>query len=180
MVLETERLRLDPWAPSHGGMLARLAAMPEVMRHIGDGRPWSAAEAEEHSARALVHWRRCGFGWRAALERESGRAVGMFALELAAAVPGLADGEHEIGWWLDPGAWGMGYASEGGRAIVDEAFGRVGAPSVAARIQPGNAASEHVALALGLRHESDATGRQGEQIQIFRLTAGAVAHGTRG
>ena len=125
--LLTERLRLEPWGPAHGGMLARLSAMPEMMRFIGRGEPWTAAEAEEHSARVLVHWRRHGFGWRAAVERESGRAVGMVALELTAGVPGLDDGEHEIGWWLDPAMWGRGYATEGGRAIVDEAFGRVGA-----------------------------------------------------
>ena len=136
--LLTERLRLEPWRPAHGGMLARLSAMPEMMRLIGRGEPWTAAEAEEHSARVLVHWRRHGFGWRAAVERDSGRAVGMVALELTAGVPGLDDGEHEIGWWLDPAMWGRGYATEGGRAIVDEAFGRVGAPSVVARIQIGN------------------------------------------
>ena len=43
--LETERLRLEPWTPAHGGMLARLAALPEMMRFIGRGQPWTAAEA---------------------------------------------------------------------------------------------------------------------------------------
>lgn len=161
-------------------MLARLSSMPEVMRHIGKGELWAAAEAKEHSSRALVHWRLYGFGWRAAFERDGGRAVGMLALELAAGVPGLADGEHEIGWWFDPAVWRRGYATEGGRAIVDEAFGRVGAPSVAARIQPGNTASERVAEALGLRHEADTTGRHGEAVQIFRLRAGDVSGGARG
>ncbi len=170
--LETRRLLLEPWRPEHGGMLARLSSLPEVMRHIGAGALWTAAEAEEHSERALVHWRLYGFGWRAAFEREGGRAVGMVALELVVGVPGLDDGEHEIGWWFDPAVWGRGYATEGGRAIVGEAFGRVGAQSVAARIQPGNTASEHVAEALGLRHERDTTGRHGEAVQIFRLRAG--------
>jgi RimJ/RimL family protein N-acetyltransferase len=167
-VLHTERLRLEPWTAAHGGLLARLSAMPEVMRHIGTGALWSAAEAEEHSARALAQWRVYGFGWRAAIEREGGRAVGMVALELAVGVPGLADGEHEIGWWLDPAVWGRGYAKEGGRAIVDEAFGRVAALSVAARIQPGNAASLRVATALGLRPEGETTGRHGEPVRILR------------
>jgi RimJ/RimL family protein N-acetyltransferase len=167
--LETERLRLEPWTPAYGGMLARLAALPEMMRFIGRGQPWTAAEAEEHSARALAHWREHGFGWRAAVEREAGRAVGMVVLELTAGVPELDDGEHEIGWWLDPAAWGRGYASEAGRAIVDEAFGRVGAQSVVARIQLGNTASERVAAALGLRLERDATGRHGEPVRILRL-----------
>jgi RimJ/RimL family protein N-acetyltransferase len=170
--LETARLRLEPWAPVHAGMLARLAALPEVMRHIGPGVLWSAAEAEERSARALVHWRTHGFGWRAAVERSGGRAVGLIALNFAGPeVAELSDDDHEIGWWIDPAAWGRGYASEGGRAIVDEAFSRLGAPSVVARIRPDNVASGRVAAALGLRPERDAIDRHGEPVQIHRLHA---------
>jgi RimJ/RimL family protein N-acetyltransferase len=172
IVLETARLRLEPWAPAHAGMLARLATLPEVMRYIGAGGTWSRAEAEERSARALVHWRTHGFGWRAAIERSSGRAVGLIALNLAGPeVAELPDDDHEIGWWIDPAVWGRGYATEGGRAIVDEAFSRLGAPSVVARIQPANTASTRVAAALGLRPERDTVGRFGEPVRIHRLHA---------
>jgi RimJ/RimL family protein N-acetyltransferase len=167
--LETARLRLEPWAPAHGGMLARLAALPEVMRHVGTGATWTASEAEERSARALVHWRTYGFGWRAAVERSSGRAIGLIALNLAGAeVPELADDDHEIGWWIDPAAWGRGYATEGGHAIVGEAFTRLRAPSVVARVQPANARSLGVAAALGLTHERDAVDRHGVPVRILR------------
>src|SRR5688572_7484981 len=105
--LVTERLRLEPWAPAHGGMLARLAAMPEVMRHIGPGATWTPAEADERSARALVHWREHGFGWRAAVERATDRPAGLIALNFAGPdVPELADDDYEIGWWIDPALWG--------------------------------------------------------------------------
>jgi RimJ/RimL family protein N-acetyltransferase len=171
-LLETERLRLEPWAPEHGGMLARLGAMPEVMRFVGAGVPWTPAEAEERSARALVHWRTHGFGWRAAVERATGHAVGLIALDRAGPeVPELADGEHEIGWWIDPGRWGRGYATEGGRAVRDEAFGRLGAPTVAARVHPENAASLAVAAALGLEPESETVNRHGVPVTILRLAA---------
>jgi RimJ/RimL family protein N-acetyltransferase len=167
--LETDRLRLLPWEPAHGGMLARLAALPQVMRHIGKGTTWAAAEAEERSARVLVHWRTHGFGWRAAVERETGRAIGLIALDLAGPdVPELDDSDHEIGWWLDPAVWGRGYAVEGGRAIVEEAFTRVGAPSVVARVRPENAASLGVASALGLEPERDAHDRHGLAVRILR------------
>ena len=179
-VLETERLRLEPWAPAHGGILARLSALPEVMRHIGAGALWTAAEAQEHSARALAHWHAHGFGWRAAVEREGGRAVGLIALNFAGAgLSPLAEDDYEIGWWIDPELWGKGYATEGGRAIRDEAFG-LGAPSVVARIQPDNAASARVAAALGLVPETDTIGRHGEPVRIFRMMAGAVSRGPRG
>jgi RimJ/RimL family protein N-acetyltransferase len=172
IVLETARLRLEPWAPAHAGMLARLAALPSVMRYIGAGATWSPAEAEERSARALVHWRTHGFGWRAAIERSSGRSVGLIALNLAGPeVAELPDDDHEIGWWTDPAVWGRGYATEGGRAIVEEAFSHLGASSVVARIRPDNVASAHVAAALGLRPERDTIDRHGEAVRIHRLHA---------
>jgi len=163
-VLTTQRLRLEPWAPGHAGLLARLAARRDVMRYVGAGVPWTAAESEQCSARALVHWRTQGFGWRTAVERAGGRAVGLIALNLAGPeVPELADDDYE------PESWGRGYATEGGRAIVDEAFTRLGAPSVVARIQPLNVASTRVAAALGLTPERDVVGRHGEPVRIHRL-----------
>jgi RimJ/RimL family protein N-acetyltransferase len=171
-VLETDRLRLEPWAPAHAGMLARLGALPLVMRYVGAGVPWTAADAEARSARALVHWRTHGFGWRAAVERESGQVVGLIALNFAGPdVPELADDDYEIGWWIDPEQWGRGFATEGGRAIRDEAFGRLGAPSVVARIHPENAASAAVAAALGLEPEAETRNRQGVPVVIHRLRA---------
>jgi RimJ/RimL family protein N-acetyltransferase len=171
-VLETARLRLEPWAPEHASLLVRLSAIPEVMRHVRAGDPWTRAEAEHVSARALVHWRSHGFGWRAAVECAGGRAVGVIALHLAGPdVAELAGDDHEIGWWIDPAAWGSGYATEGARAIVEEAFTRVGAPSVVARIQPANTRSLRVAAALGLVHERRAICRYGMAVGIHRLAA---------
>lgn len=170
--LITERLRLEPWAGAHGGMLARLSALPQVMRYIGGGATWTPAEAESHSARALVHWRRHGFGWRAAVERASGRPVGLIALNFAGSeVEELADDEYEIGWWIDPADWRRGYATEGARAIRDEAFA-LGAPSVVARVHVDNPASLRVAATLGLTPERDVIGRYGQRVRILRLLRG--------
>jgi RimJ/RimL family protein N-acetyltransferase len=177
-ILHTPRLRLEPWAPAHGALLARLAALPEVMRHVGSGATWTPAEAEERSARMLVHWRTHGFGWRAAVERASGRTIGLIALNLAGPdVPELDDDEHEIGWWIDPAAWRRGYATEGGRAIVEEAFGRLAASSVVARVRPANSASLRVAAALGLEPERDAVDRLGLPVRILRLANPGLSGG---
>jgi RimJ/RimL family protein N-acetyltransferase len=58
--LETERLRLEQWAPRHGVLLARLAAQPEVMRHVGTGEPWTPEGSARRHERALAHWRHHG------------------------------------------------------------------------------------------------------------------------
>jgi RimJ/RimL family protein N-acetyltransferase len=170
--IDTERLRLEPWAPRHEAMLARLAALPDVMRHVGPGVTWNAEEARQRHDRALAHWREHGFGWRAAVERRTGNAIGLIALNLAGPeIPELAPDDHEIGWWLDPGVWGKRYAGEGARAIVAEAFSRVGAPSVVARIKPCNEASLRVAAAAGLRTEAETIDRSGTPVRILRLHA---------
>jgi RimJ/RimL family protein N-acetyltransferase len=80
-------------------------------------------------------------------------------------------GEYEIGWWLAPSAWGRGLAREGAAAVRDEAFERVGAPSILARVSPANAGSLAVAAAIGLRHDTESTGRTGEPIAVLRLDA---------
>jgi pimeloyl-ACP methyl ester carboxylesterase/RimJ/RimL family protein N-acetyltransferase len=172
-VLRTPRLRLEPWAGSHTEMLVRLASLPEVTRYIGDGQPWPANRALTLAEANREHWRRHGFGWRAAIDSASGRPIGLIALGFAGDGAGVPADEYEIGWWVDPDAWGRGLAREGAIALRDEAFGRVGAPSVVARIQPANLASLAVARALGLTAESTSAGRVGEPIAVLRLTAAA-------
>jgi RimJ/RimL family protein N-acetyltransferase len=165
----TERLRLEPFGDAHLALLAELGSLPEVVRHIGTGEPWTPERVDESAARQRAHWRDHGFGWRAAVERDSGRAVGFIVLQLAGeGTEGVDPREHEVGWWLHPDVWGRGLAREGAQAVLDEAFGRLGAPSVVAVIQPANAASIRVATALGLTHAFDGTGRTGEPVAVYR------------
>lgn len=170
--IETERLRLEPWRAAHSAMLIDLSSDPRVVQHIGLGQPWAARFAEEVSEAQRKHWADHGFGWRVNVEKESEKAIGFSALNfLGDGGANLKSDEYEIGWWLMPFAWGRGFATEGGRAILRDAFDRLNAPSVIARIQPSNAASIRVATILGLRPELSTKGRYGESIDIYRLTA---------
>jgi RimJ/RimL family protein N-acetyltransferase len=168
--LRTDRMSLDPWTESDFAMLETLARTPAVMRYIGDGTTWTDARIAEVGAHVLEHWRRHGFGWRVA--RLGGVPVGLIALSFAGDGAGVDADEYEIGWWLAPSAWGRGLAREGAAAVRDEAFGRLHAPSILARIQPANAASLGVAAAIGLSHDTDSIGRGGEPIAVLRLDAG--------
>ena len=176
--LQTERLSLTPWSERDVELLERLAASPEVTRFIGSGVPWTSQRATEVALRCLEHWREHGFGWRVAVERETGASLGFIALNFAGEGSGVAADEYEIGWWLAPSAWGRGLAREGAAAVRDDAFERIGAPSVLARIAPGNAASLGVAGAIGMTPDGESTGRFGEPIAVLRLTA--HDHRTRG
>ena len=167
--LRTERLTLDPWTEPDVKLLGDLARTPAVMRYIGDGATWTDARIAGVGAHISDHWRRHGFGWRVA--REDDAPVGFIALNFAGEGGGVDPNEYEIGWWLAPSAWGRGLAREGATAVRDEAFERVGAPSILARISPGNAGSLAVAGAIGLVHECRSIGRAGEPIAVLRLGA---------
>jgi RimJ/RimL family protein N-acetyltransferase len=150
-------------------MLVRLSSIPAVTRYIGPGATWPRTTALEVAAAQLVHWREHGFGWRAAVEKASDRPIGFIALNFAGeGTAGLDASEYEIGWWLDPEVWGRGLAREGATTVRDEALGPLGAPSVVARIQPGNASSIAVAEAIGLVLDFHTTGRAGEPVAVYR------------
>jgi RimJ/RimL family protein N-acetyltransferase len=168
--LHTARLRLDPWTDADLDLFAGLARTPAVMRYIGDGTTWTDARIHDVAAHIAEHWSAHGFGWRVARLHDRA-AVGVFALNFAGEGAGVDAAEYEIGWWLAPSAWGRGLGREGAAAVRDEAFERVGAPSIVARIAPANAASLAVAAAIGLDHESQSTGRGGEPIAVLRLSA---------
>ena len=146
--LETPRLRLTPWAETDAALLARLSSVPSVMRFVGSGELWSAEVAERVATKQQAHWRRHGFGWRTAADKATGEALGFAALNLVGeGTGGLEATELEVGWWLHPAAWGRGLAREAAAAMRDEAFARLDAESVIARIQPGNVRSIVVAEA---------------------------------
>ncbi len=150
-------------------MLARLATIPSVVRYVGSGEIWSREKCREVHDRQVEHWRRHGFGWRAAVEKASGRQVGLIALNfLGDGTAGLDPGEYEIGWWLHPSERGRGFAREGARALRDEARDRLGAPSVVARIQPPNGPSIAVASVIGLCLDFRTTGPSGEPVVVYR------------
>lgn len=167
--LHTDRLALEPWSDAHLAPFAALARTPAVMRFIGDGSIWTDARIHDVHARCLAHWRDHGFGWRMAVL--DGTRIGLIALNFAGEGSGVDPDEHEIGWWLSPDHWRRGLTSEGARAVRDEAFGRVGAPSLVARIAPGNDASLGVARGIGLEREGTSSGRGGEPILVLRMAA---------
>lgn len=168
--LVTARLDLRPWREEDLDLLAQLGADPAVTRWIGPGEPWTRARCADVHALTLAHWEAHGFGWRIAIARASGQAIGFIALNFATeGTRGVATDEYEIGWWLAPAAWRRGYGSEGAAAVRDEAFERLGAPSIIARIQPANAASRGVAEAIGMTLDFASEDSTGVPVVVYRL-----------
>jgi RimJ/RimL family protein N-acetyltransferase len=168
--LLTERLVLEPWEESRRKDLTLLATIPEVVRHIGDGKIWSRERADEVFDRNLRHWDEHGFGWRSALDRETGAWLGFLGLNYVPedAVDSSRD-DVEIGWWLLPEVWGRGLATEGALAVRDEAFERVGLERIVGRSDPQNHTSRRIMEKLGMHHERDSITRYGGPVRIYAL-----------
>ena len=62
-----------------------------------------------------------------------------------------AEGDVEIGYWLTPSAWGRGYATEAGRAMVAIARNALGCDRLTAYHHFDNPGSGHVLRKLGFR-----------------------------
>ncbi|OPC78707.1 GNAT family N-acetyltransferase [Embleya scabrispora] len=147
--LETPRLELRAFVESDLTHLVELDGDPQVMRFIDGGRPTSVEAVRERVLPRLRHvypaWGLPGF-W-AARERDGGRFVGWFELR-----PLAEDGVDvvELGYRLRRDAWGLGYATEGSRALLDRGFAEPGLREVTANTMSVNRGSRRVLEKLGL------------------------------
>lgn len=91
-------------------------------------------------------WELKGFGQWALEERDSGRFIGRAGLHWRPDDdwPGV-----EVGWMLDPGVWGAGYATEAATRGVRYGFEEVGEDALFSLILPENTRSQAVARRLG-------------------------------
>jgi RimJ/RimL family protein N-acetyltransferase len=137
--------------------IASLYADPRVMRWIGDGATYGRDEVEARLGRAMAVENEPGHErWDAfkIIERKADGAPlgqgGMLRCEI--------DGEPdvEIGWWLAPGAWGHGYATEAALALRDYAFRELRLPRLSVVLFAENRKSVAVAERIGGEHAGPA------------------------
>ena len=170
--IETERLLLPRWSEADRDVFTRLATDPEVTRYLGDGKPWDEEKISTSFDREARHWVEHGFGWRAAIDKASGKRIGFIGLNyVPPEAVEVGDAKVvEIGWWLAPDFWRRGLATEGAFALRDEAFGRVGLERIIGRYNPENVASGRIMEAIGMSFDREATGRHGQVVRIYVMT----------
>jgi len=166
VVLETERLLMRPFREGDIDDYAALSADPEVMRHLSaTGEPLSREDAWRQMAMFVGHWQLRGYGVWAVEERATGRFAGRIGLHYPEGWP-----DRELGWALGRSFWGRGLATEGARAALGYAFGRLGWRHVISLIRPGNVRSIRVAERLGAVAVGDVPLR-GMRHHVYRVDA---------
>ena len=112
----------------------------------------SREESDTLASRIEAHFEQHGFGlW--AVEIPS---VTTFAGFIGLSVPGFEAPFTpcvEIGWRLAPEYWGLGYATEGARAVLDFAFSELRLAEVVSFTVPGNLRSRRVMEKIGMVHD---------------------------
>ncbi|GAA1792073.1 GNAT family N-acetyltransferase [Agromyces lapidis] len=147
--LETERLRLRPFADADADVLFALNSDAEVLRYW-DSPPWTDRTSVE---RFMVGCRRMeeeGTGARVAIERKSDQAfVGWCTFN--SWNPDFKSAS--LGYCFTQAAWGHGYATESARAVLAWAFDALDLNRVQSETDTRNLASARVLEKLGFERE---------------------------
>jgi len=148
--LETHRLLLRRCTLSDVDNLVELDADPAVMAYLTGGVPTPREVIERETLPWILreYDRVPGCGRWAVVEKSSGDFLGWLALES----PGDTAVEVELGYRLRRSAWGKGYATEGSRALIHQAFTELGTQRVYAQTMAVNSASRRVMEKAGLRY----------------------------
>ncbi len=153
------RVRLRPMSLSDAGWIARESARPEVHRMTGRVPARQPALSAEGFVLIMQARERVSGDCVRVIERiADGEPLGLIGLHPA------AGGAHELGYWLARDAWGRGYATEAGEAML-EAFESKGGGALVAGHYTDNPASGRVLEKLGF----SPTGEAPEQFSLGRM-----------
>jgi RimJ/RimL family protein N-acetyltransferase len=141
--LETERLLLRRFTRDDVDNLYHLDSDPEVMRYVTGGAttPRELVERIDLPAFMSYYDRVDGYGFWAAIDKTTDRFLGWFHLRPQEGDP---IDQPELGYRLHREVWGIGYATEGARALIHKGFTDLGAQRVIATAFRDNLASRRV------------------------------------
>jgi [ribosomal protein S5]-alanine N-acetyltransferase len=143
--LTTERLGLRRFAAGDAEWLVELFADPEVTRYLGGTK--TRAQTEELFRSRIVEYydRHPGLGIWKTVERCTGRTLGFHLLNHIQGEPDI-----QVGFTLIREAWGRGFATEMGEALLRHGFRDLRLPRIAGIASLENHASQHVLRKIGL------------------------------
>ena len=166
--LRTARLTLRPLQAGDRPALTALFASPAARRHLDvevESFEEARSFADEFVRRALAEAGGVTTGALAIVPHGSERPAGYCGLR---PLPDRLDAA-ELTYALAPQAWGAGYATEAGRAVLDHGFERLGLAETLAMARPANRASCRVLERLGFRHDGLSERYYVPATELYRL-----------
>lgn len=145
--IETERLLLRSWIAGDLETWVAMNANPEVRRYFPGvlDREGSLCSLKQIRVNLMTR----GYGLFAAEVKETGAFIGFIGMShpsfSASFTPCV-----EIGWRLEPSAWGKGYATEGAIACLEAGFTRWHFQEIYSFTSIHNAPSERVMQRIGM------------------------------
>lgn len=143
-ILETERLILQTWTLKDSGEFLKICSDAEVMKFIGDGKPYSLEQANKFLIWAENYQRENGFCRWKVLDKASGETVGSCGF-----VRLQETGEIELGYLFARKFWGKGFATEAARGCLQFGFEKLGFREIIALTDLENVASQKVLEKIG-------------------------------
>ena len=161
--LRTPRLVLREFVATDFDSLHALLSCPRVMKFSGTG-VLTPTQCRERLAHYIASHAAQGFGKWAVTLADSGEVIGYCGVELTTVEDAPV---RELGFRFRPEFWGLGYATEAGRAALNHCFTTLGWTEVFAFVEPENTRSVHVLTKLGFRFQR-ATQWQHLQVHLYR------------
>ncbi|MGV2494614.1 GNAT family N-acetyltransferase [Pelagerythrobacter aerophilus] len=153
IVAETERLVLRTIEEGDAALQHRLLNTPTVMARLGGVKELHEIEAKH--AKGMALYAQEGFSFLFMIEKATGEMVGHCGIKRVDNPLAKNQGDHEVGWLVREDRWRRGYAEEAMHAVLDWAFGRVGAPHVVALTSEANVGSWKLMEKLGMVRRRD-------------------------
>lgn len=144
MFARTRRLTLRPSWPEEAETLAAAIAHEEVATKLAR-LPWPYTVGDAEAFLAVPRGPADARFFILSHEGAYPRLIGGIGLNT------IGRGAAELGYWLTPSAWGRGYATEAGRAVIDMARHALPLRRLEARHHLDNPGSRRVLEKLGFR-----------------------------
>ncbi len=139
-ILETKRLILRMWEKSDAQRMFEICSDPQVMKHIGNGKPYKNLEdAEKFLDWVEVYQKENGFCRWAVVEKSSGELIGSCGFSRLSETA-----EIDLGYLYDKKSWGKGFASEAARECLKYGFENLGFREIIALTDLEHTASQNV------------------------------------
>lgn len=164
----TERLLVRHFQPDDLDNFAALCADPHVMRFVGDGATLPRSGVEQWIDICQTKYATRGYGTSAVFEKATGVFIGYCGVVRAS-----GNDFDELIYVYHVAAWGKGYATEAGRAMLAYVFAHSTLDRIYATIHPDNAASIHVAQKLGFRYDRQEIDEDGTPTNFYVIERNA-------